>query len=231
MSFRRDAISFYKSALRVTRNWKVDAADKCNTKAEQQFLKSALKEEMKTMKSLSSDQERYERLMKVSNWLDTCVHYQIPYSRPYHFQSGVSMKQVRSKVQWLSEMLKRNLIRNEMIRNVTTFLKIYCTYVIVFCYTECLLPWLPNRLPELNFERSLQTNNLFGLLVIKISLIIILQQWEPVLFGLIKSKTEMALVFGKCWRAERTSGESGESVNWIFSVAFTIWNSAQTATF
>lgn len=97
MSFRRDAFSFFKSALRVTRNWK--AVEECNTKTEQEFLKNALKEEMKTMKTLQNDKERSDRLMKVSTWLDTCVHYRIPYSRPSYFQSGVSMKHARSKFQ------------------------------------------------------------------------------------------------------------------------------------
>lgn len=97
MSIRKDAISFYKSALRVTRNWK--AIDECNTKTEQQFLKNALKEEMKTMKTLQSDQERHDRIMKLSTWIETCVHYRIPYSRPSYFQSGLSMKHARSKFQ------------------------------------------------------------------------------------------------------------------------------------
>lgn len=96
MSFRRDAIAFYKSALRVTRNWK--AVNECDTKVEQEFLKKTIRGEMMAMKEMKSDPERQNALAKLSNWLDTCSHYKIPYPKPYYFQSGASMKQARSNV-------------------------------------------------------------------------------------------------------------------------------------
>lgn len=95
MAFRRDAFVFYKSALRTAKNWK--ALDELNTQMERDFLKKTIRREMEAMKSLKTDHERSDQLSKLSNWLDTCLHYKIPYSKPYHFSSGLSMKQARTK--------------------------------------------------------------------------------------------------------------------------------------
>lgn len=96
MSSRQEAVKLYKRALRVAKNWK--ALNESNTETEKSYIKNTIRNEMERIKTISIDQDRSDQLLKLSNWLDICIHYRIPYSKPYYFSTGVFIKQAKAKI-------------------------------------------------------------------------------------------------------------------------------------
>lgn len=93
MSLRRDVISFYKSVLRISKNW--TAIDSANTLAEKEFIKERARIEVKELQKISNVDQQKAYLAKMYNWLETSVHYRIPYSKPYHYPTGTLKKSKR----------------------------------------------------------------------------------------------------------------------------------------
>lgn len=93
MSVRSEAFSLYKNALRVAKNW--TALNVANTQVESMFIKNKAREEWLAFQQLKTESERIEHLKKAKNWLDTSVHYRIPYTKPYYFPQNVSHKKAK----------------------------------------------------------------------------------------------------------------------------------------
>lgn len=96
MSLRNEIIAFYRSALRVSRNW--TAIEKSNTASEREFIKSTARKEVEALAKIESAEVRGEKLKKLNHWLETSVHYRIPYSKPYHLPIGSMAKSAKAKM-------------------------------------------------------------------------------------------------------------------------------------